>query len=315
MATDGFDREKGDRQGGRDETQSVLLKWRIVLGRRLSNRRKIISEFFSQSSVSFFTIFTLLLFLIVRVATMMIHKLPICLCILSGFIFQSQAIAEGSDKKESSKKILQTIQRQASLQAFSEAEIFLEQNATDQDTEVVLLAKGGDVGLRRLWIFSPTRQLIYRFVSPGTGNNIGGREIVIESPEPVNLEVILKAYPEGVYTFVGKDYNDQWLYSQTTLVHDIPLPVTITFPAEESEVPRFDFEVVWESAIPADHYLVELQNEVSEEELLVEVPGDQNSFRAPEEWLVSGVEYQVSVGVVNDNGNITFVEQSAMTSE
>ena len=38
---------------------------------------------------------------------------------------------------------------------FEELALTLEQNATDGDTEVVLFAKGGDEGLRRLTITAP----------------------------------------------------------------------------------------------------------------------------------------------------------------
>ena len=70
---------------------------------------------------------------------------------------------------------------------------------------------------------------------------------------------------------------------------------------------------MWAAASPVDGFLVELSNEESEDELLVQVPGDQYSFRAPGEWILSGIEYQVSVGIVDANGNITFVEQSNFT--
>lgn len=241
-------------------------------------------------------------------------KLSIYLCFLSAFIFSSQAWAD-NDGKMSLERLLKKVQKQELVVEFSEAEVFLEQNATDGDTEVVMLAKGGDTGIKKLWIFSPTRQLIYKFKSPDNGSNIGGREVLVESPEPLDLNIVLNAYPEGEYTFIGKDFDGEWLLSRVSLVHDIPPPATITFPPEDGVVSRFEFDVVWESVVPADLFIVELGNEDTEEELLVQVPGDQNSFRAPEEWLVPGVEYQISVGVINENGNLTFVEQSTFTME
>ena len=87
---------------------------------------------------------------------MLIRYLPIYFFFLSAFLFQSQAWAEG-DGHNGIAKLLRFTQGQASLMDFSEAKIYLEQNATDSDTEVVILAKGGDIGIRKLWIFSPTK--------------------------------------------------------------------------------------------------------------------------------------------------------------
>ncbi len=106
-----------------------------------------------------------------------------------------------------------------------------------------------------------------------------------------------------------------WLHSTAELIHDIPSPVSITFPPEDGVVSRFDFVVVRESVVLAELFLVELGNEETGEELLAQVPGDRNGFHAPEKWLVPGVEYQVSLGVINESGNLTFVEQSSFTIE
>jgi hypothetical protein len=70
---------------------------------------------------------------------------------------------------------------------------------------------------------------------------------------------------------------------------------------------------MWTAASLADGFLVELTNEESEDELPVLVPGDQYNRRAPEEWIVSGIEYQASVGIVDVNDSITSVESSNFT--
>ena len=126
---------------------------------------------------------------------------------------------------------------------------------------------------------------------------------------------MLAAYPAGTYTFIGRSLDGDWLVSYAELVHDIPAPASITFPLADSQLSRYDFEIVWESVVLAEKFLVEMQNEESGAELLVEVAGDGNGFRAPEEWLEPGAEYQISVGVVNEFGNITFVEQVVYTRE
>ncbi len=231
----------------------------------------------------------------------------ILLGIVSVFLLQSASLAKDDDSLL--RKLMQRIQHHDNVIEFDETEIYLEQNFTDGDTEVVLVAQTEEIGLRKLWVFSPHGKVIYRFTSPDNGSNLGGREVLIESPEPEDLELVLNAYPEGDYTFIGRDFAGQWNFGVATLVHDIPPPATISFPPDGGAVSRFEFDVVWGSAVPADEFLIELENQDTDEELYVQVPADSNSFRAPEEWLVPGTEYQVSVSVINEHGNLTVVEQ------
>jgi hypothetical protein len=212
-------------------------------------------------------------------------------------------------------KLMHKIEQRKNVIEFDEVDIYLEQNYSDGDTEVVLVAQTKEFGLRKLWIFSPRGELVYKFTSPDNSRNLGGREVLVESPEPEDLELVLKAYPQGDYTFIGRDFADQWTYGVATLVHDIPLPATITFPPDGGAVSRYEFDVVWESAVPADEFLIELENQETDEELYVQVPADRNSFRAPEEWLVPGAEYQVSVSVINEHGNLTVIEQYTVALE
>jgi hypothetical protein len=234
-----------------------------------------------------------------------VYILPIG--IVTGFLLQSNSLANADENL--SHKLMHKTEYRNNVIAFDEVDIYLEQNFTDGDTEVVLMAKTEEFGLEKLWVFSPLGELIYKFKSPDNGSNLGGREVLVESPEPDDLDLVLKAYPEGYYTFIGRDFANLWTYGVAALVHDIPAPVTITFPPDNGAVSRFEFDITWESAVPANEFLIELENQVTEQELYVQVPADSNSFRAPEEWLVPDTEYQVSVSVINEHGNLTVVEQ------
>jgi len=78
---------------------------------------------------------------------------------------------------------------------------------------------------------------------------------------------------------------------------------------------RLSVTVTWTAVTsPTEKFIVELVNEDSdlEEELLVDIPADRNSFQAPEEWMVPDSEYQVVVGIVNEFGNKTFRELNAI---
>ena len=127
--------------------------------------------------------------------------------------------------------------------------------------------------------------------------------------------IVINAYPEGTYTFVAKSFSKEWFLSEAYLSHDLP-DVSITFPVADSELSIWDFEVTWEPVTnPTEKFIVELVNEGSdlEEELLVDIPADGRGFRAPEEWIVPGSEYQVVVGIVNEFGNKTFRELNVVT--
>lgn len=192
--------------------------------------------------------------------------------------------------------------------AFTKAKIFVEQNFSDGDTEVVLEAKGGDIGLRKLWILAPDGKVVYQFKAPADGRNIGGREIVVESPEPADVNKILAAYPKGQYTFIGRAFDGQWLMSKTELSHTIPIAASITFPTAGTTVSRHSLAITWEPVTEATSYSVELKNRETTHTLKAVIPGNQNSFHAPAEWLSPGTGYQVSIFVINAAGNKTSSE-------
>lgn len=197
---------------------------------------------------------------------------------------------------------------------FSEAEIFLEQNYTDGDTEVVIRAKGGDIGLRKFYLYDPKGRLVYKFKSPDNGHNIGGREIAIESPEPADMNIVLNAYPQGVYSFIGEALDHTHLFSQAQLFHKLPAPATITYPVQSSTVSRHGLVITWEPVATAGHYLVELKNEETDLSLEATVPAAQQQFTAPSAWLQANKEYQLSIFVHDVNGNVVASEINFFTA-
>ena len=222
---------------------------------------------------------------------------------------------DNENENELFERLMEKLENKTNVFAFDDAEIVFEQNATDADVEVVIEAKLEErgAGMQRFWLFGPNGKVIYNFKAPKNNNNIGGRQILIESPEPADITIVKEAYPEGTYTFVAKSFDKDWFLAQADLSHELP-DVSITFPIADSKVPLYLFNVTWEAVTdPTENFIVELGNEESDlgEELLVEIPADRNSFQPPEEWLdvdEDGTEYQVSVGIVNEQGNVTFRE-------
>lgn len=195
---------------------------------------------------------------------------------------------------------------------FSELAIFLEQNATDVDTEVVIFAKGGDEGLGRFGVTAPNGRKVARFEASGPGV-IGIREFNLESPEPPDLQEVLDGFPEGIYRFRARTMTGDCLRGEAFLSHEIAPASELLTPKEDETLPRDAVIVTWVEVPEAETYIVELQNEETEEELVADVPSSDLRFIPPEGWLVPGTEYQVSVAVKTDSGNITVVESFFFT--
>ena len=204
----------------------------------------------------------------------------------------------------------------AESEEFEDAFIYLEQNATDGDTEVVILAKGGDEGFKTLKIADPDGKKIIQLNAKK--RTLGTREFAMESPEP-DLDSVLKAYPEGEYTFKGKTISGEKYMSTAYLSHVIPDPAENIYPADEQEInPDEDLEITWDPVPGAVKYLVEVEREDPEPEKTLQgdvEPSDFPSFTVSADWLEPDAEYQVGVAVVNADGNITWVEQAFTTAK
>lgn len=109
----------------------------------------------------------------------------------------------------------------ASSLPFSVARVHFERNATDGDVEVVFQVKGGDQGLTRLTVFSPDGRTVIDFIAPNA-STLGMRQFRFESPEPGDIESLMSAYPEGVYTFAGETAGGDRLHGESTLNHKLP---------------------------------------------------------------------------------------------
>ena len=199
---------------------------------------------------------------------------------------------------------------------FDIAEIHVEKNATDDDTEIVIEAVGGDDGLCQFRIYAPDGRPIVQFnsVDRSTG---GQREFLIESPEPPG-DAILASYPEGLYRFRGRACEGERFESTDPLSHDLPAAAVITSPAADSEVDASRGIVIEWSAVPGvAEYILELENESAdpEQSLSLNLPPDTTQFEVPASWLASGAEYQVGVATVAPNGNVVFAEIQFTTTE
>ena len=203
-------------------------------------------------------------------------------------------------------------QKKQSCIEFSELRMTLEQNATDGDTEVVLFAQGGDVGLDSLEITAPDGRRVAKF--DGDRRGIGIREFLLESAEPPDLDAVLGSFPEGEYSFAGKTVTGDCLKGTASLSHAIAPATELLTPAEDEVVPINQLVLSWKAVEDAERYVVELNNEDTGSEMTFEVFHPTTSVAIPAHFVQRDSEYQFAVGTKTENGNVTFVELTFFTA-
>jgi hypothetical protein len=198
---------------------------------------------------------------------------------------------------------------------FEEATMFVEQNATDGDTEVVISGTAGDDGLQLLTIRSPDGRTMARLHAPDL-TTLGMREFHFESPEPPG-EAVLAAYPEGKYVLRGVSTTGEKFRTVLTLSHQLPAAAIILHPAAEAELPARQALTVQWSSVPGTGYVLEFENESADPEqaFTINLAPHVTSWRIPARLMVRGGEFQIGIHTVAENGNIVVVEQTFTTEE
>ena len=189
---------------------------------------------------------------------------------------------------------------------FSELWMAVEQNATDGDTEVVLFAKGQDVGLSSLEIIGPDGRLAADF--KGDRRGIGIREFHLESAEPPDLDAVLGSFPEGIYSLAGRTVEGDRIKGTVYLSHDLAPATELVTPQEEEVVPINQLVLSWNAVPGVERYIIELNDETAGTEFTFQVLPPATSMAIPAQFLQRDSEYQFAVGVRMPNGNTTFVE-------
>lgn len=196
---------------------------------------------------------------------------------------------------------------------FAVASVHFEQNATDGDVEVVFEVKGGDEGLAKLTVISPDGRAVIDFTAP-EASTLGIRQFRFESPEPGDVEDLKAAYPEGIYTFAGVMHNGDKLHGTSTLHHKLPATGTFLQPAAGAlNVDARKPVITWKSIANLAAYIIEIEQDELNVNITAKLPASVSSFAVPEGFLRPGIEYQLSIGTVTDDGNISFVETTFAT--
>ena len=62
-------------------------------------------------------------------------------------------------------------------------------------------------------------------------------------------------------------------------------------------------------------YIVEIEQDELETKVEAVLPGSSTTFAVPDGFLRPGTEYELAIGTVGDEGNISFVETKFTTRE
>lgn len=183
-----------------------------------------------------------------------------------------------------------------------DAEIFLENNQTDGDAEIVILIDA-EVGLKRVKVLPPNSNRPIIALEAKNFPNLGVKEILVETPEP-SLEEVKAVYPPGTYRVRGRKLDGGVLEQDMELSHDLLTAPAITFPAAGADdVSTRGFVIRWNAVPGAAAYEIEVEQEELEIVLKADVQADATSFRVPNGYLLPNSEYTVGVAVIAGNGN------------
>lgn len=211
---------------------------------------------------------------------------------------------------------------------FSDAAIFFELNATDNDLGVQFFLDGE--AWKKVKIVSPGGCRIIEVNVKGFAKEIGLTELFSESAEPsldeLPREEFLALFPQGVYEFFGRTVEGECLVGEATLTHDIPAAPAIVAPEDDEAVdPGEPVIIEWElapnpdppeSVIVAYQVIVEKDEEAERLRVFsVDVSNEATSVTVPPEFFESGKAYKVEVLAIETSGNKTITELSFETMD
>ena len=198
---------------------------------------------------------------------------------------------------------------------FPTASVHFEQNATDGDVEVVFKIKAEDEGLSQLLINSPDGRTVVDFKALES-STLGIRQFHFESPEPPDVDSLKAAYPEGVYTFSGTTASGDKLAGRASLSHQLPETAEfITLVSENELISVTEPKLSWSQVEDAAYYILEIEQDQLNMNLTAFLPASTTSFTLPDDLLVPGEEYELAIGTVSSEGNISFVEMEFTATE
>jgi hypothetical protein len=196
---------------------------------------------------------------------------------------------------------------------FPRASVRFEQNATDGDVEVVFEITGRSDGLAKLRVVSPDGRTVVDFKAPDA-STLGIRQFVFESPEPTDVAGLKAAYPEGTYTFLGETAAGARLHGKASLKHELPPITSFVWPTANAKSVGVDgLRVAWAPVEQATAYIVEIEQDELKANITARLPAIEPEFAVPAGFLRPNTAYQLGIGTVAADGNISYIETTFTT--
>ena len=210
--------------------------------------------------------------------------------------------------------------------AFSEAEIFFEENATDGDLGIHFAIDGED--WTRVLILDPSFRTFFDARARGSARDNGVTGLFSESAEPpydeVPREEFLEWFPAGEYVMLGTTTEGDLLFAIATLTHDLPAEPESTAPEEDEEIDAsLPLVIEWEpvadpnppASVIISYEVIVTRESGVEREVIIQLDSSHTSATVPPEFLEPGQEYKFEVIARETSGNQTITEVPFTTAD
>ena len=189
----------------------------------------------------------------------------------------------------------------------------IERNVSDQDHEVVIEVKSGDIGLSALKLVAPDGRTLLDLKSGDS--RLGLRTLVFESPEPKDLAKLLADYPAGRYAFTGTTVAGRALAGAVVLDHQLPDPARWRFPAADAQsVAVRGLVLRWDVGQGTSRQTLSIEDDKTGQKVVQAVmPAAARHWPVPDGVLRSGTNYKLALGGIGPGGNASYVETSFTT--
>lgn len=200
-------------------------------------------------------------------------------------------------------------------QDFEVARIYIEYNESGNDLGFHVFLDAEE--WTDLKIYDPTGKKIFDVSGKGGYKELGLTELFFEGAEPnldeYPLEELLALFPEGEYTFVGKNVDNEQLVSTATLTHDVPDGPTV-FTGPSPNCPD-TIDISWTpvsgpAAILPGGSISIVGYQVIVGSFQVTLPASATSVALPPEYYetLEPGEHDFEVLAIDESGNQTITE-------
>ncbi len=203
---------------------------------------------------------------------------------------------------------------------FKASKLIIEFNATAEDIGVQMFLDADP--WKTINIIDPNGRLIFEVDGRGNVRRLGMTELFFESHEPsindLSIPEFLALFPEGEYTFIGRNTAGDTLVGKVPFSHLFPDGPSIIGPKKKDVVDPQNTVIRWDpvvtpAGIEIDQYEVIVEGGEPERHFDVFVPGSATSLTVSPEFLEPGTKYIFEVLAIDKNGNQTISEGAFKT--